>query len=128
MEIIYRAFDGTEFDDECDCEQYETEKNLDFSLVSLCIFADENGNKMKTPTTLQELYNTFENCAFWYIPEEAEDVACALDDGGFYVSFLGKIHCANNVDFDDDNLGSIVKLARNLAKTFPMLGQENEEG
>lgn len=128
MEIIYRAFDGTEFDNECDCEQYETEKNLDFSLVSLCIFADENGNKMKTPTTLQELYDTFENCSFWYIPEKAGEIADVLDDNGFYVNSFDEVHCATDFIFDDTNLDSIIKLARNLAETFPMLGQENVEG
>lgn len=128
MEIIYRAFDGTEFDDELECERYETEKNLDFSLVSLCIFADEDGNKMKTPTTLQELYNTFENCAFWYIPEEAEEIAGVLDDRGFYTGPLDGVNCCTDIIFDGTNLGSIIKLARNLAETFPMLNQENEEG
>lgn len=128
MEIIYRAFDGTEFDDEWDCKRYETEKNLNFSLVPLCVFADENGNKMKTPTTLQELYDTFDDCFFWYIPKEAEEIACVLDNYGFYVNSLSEVHCADDVNFDDTNLGSIIQLARNLAETFPMLSQENEEG
>lgn len=128
MEIIYRAFDGTEFDTDWECEQYETEKSLDFSLMSLCIFAYEDGSKMKTPTTLQELYDTFEDCSFWYIPDEAKEIADVLDDGGFYANSLDVVHCHTDIIFYDANFDSIVKLARNLAETFPMLGQENEEG
>lgn len=128
MKIIYRAFDGTEFDASWKCKQYETEKNLNFSLVPLCVFAYDDGSKMETPTTLQELYDTFERSAFWYIPKEAKEIADALSKGGFYPYTLDEVHCAADINFDDDNLGSIVKLARNLAETFPMLSQENEEG
>lgn len=128
MEIIYRAFDGTEFGTDWECEQYETEKSLDFSLMSLCIFAYEDGSKMKTPTTLQELYDTFKDCSFWYIPEEAKEIADVLDDGEFYVDSLSVVHSNRDIIFDDANFDSIVKFARNLAETFPMLGQENEEG
>lgn len=127
MEIIYRAFDGTEFDDEQKCEQYEDEKDFDFSLLPLCIFADEFGNKLKTPTTLQELYDAFERCKFWFIPSAAEDAAVLLDKAGFYVDDRDEVHCANDVCFDDDNIGDIVELARNLEQTFPMLNQKKKE-
>lgn len=127
MKIIYRAFDGTEFDDEWECTQYEDEKNFDFSLLPLCIFADEFGNKLKTPTTLQELYDTFECCEFWFIPSEAEDVAVLLDKAVFYVGGRNELHCANDIHFDDDNIGDIVELAHNLEQTFPMLNQKKKE-
>ena len=127
MEIIYRAFDGTEFDENWKCEQYEDEKNFDFSLLPLCIFADKSGNKLKTPTTLQELYDAFECCAFWFIPSAAEEVVAQLDKAGFYVDSLNEVHCANDIQFDDDNIGDIFELARNLEQTFPMLSQEKKE-
>lgn len=124
MEVIYRAFDGTEFDADWKCEQYEDEKNFDFSLLPLCIFADESGNKLETPTTLQELYDTFECCEFWFIPSEAKDVAVQLDKAGFYVNDRNEVHCANDISFDDDNIRDILELARNLEQTFPMLNQK----
>lgn len=31
MEIVYRAFDGTEFENDWECEAYEQRKNIDFS-------------------------------------------------------------------------------------------------
>lgn len=127
MKVIYRAFDGTEFDEDWKCEQYEDEKNFDFSLLSLCIFADEFGNKLKTPTTLQELYDTFECCGFWFIPLEAEDVAVQLDKAGFYVDDRNEVHCAVDICFDDNNIGDIFELARNLEQTFPMLNQKKKE-
>lgn len=49
METIYRAFDGTEFDDEFDCMDYELKKKFHAEQVALCIFADESGKRMKTP-------------------------------------------------------------------------------
>ena len=127
MEIIYRAFDGTEFDDEWKCQQYEDEKNFDFSLLPLCIFADESGNKLRTPTTLQELYDTFECCEFWFIPSAAEDAAVQLSKAGFYVGNFDEVHCTNDICFDDDNIGDIFELARNLEQTFPMLNQKEKK-
>lgn len=127
MEIIYRAFDGTEFDEDWKCQHYEEEQNFDFSLVQLCIFADEFGKKLETPENLQELYNAFECCAFWFIPSAAEHVAVQLDRAGFYVNSRNEVHCANDICFDDENFGDIIKLARNLEQTFPMLNQEKKE-
>ena len=128
METIYRAFDGTEFTDEFDCIDYEQEKKFNAEQAALCIFADEFGNKLKTPRTLQEFYDTFECCEFWFIPSAAEDVTVLLNKAGYYVDGLDEVHCANDINFDDDNIGDIFELARNLEQTFPMLGQENEEG
>ena len=127
METIYRAFDGTEFYTDWECKQYEDERNFDFSLLLLCIFADEFGNKLKTPTTLQELYDTFECCEFWFIPSAAEDVAVQLDEAGFYVDNRDEVRCANDIRFDDDNIGDILELARNLEQTFPMLNQKKKK-
>lgn len=127
MEIIYRAFDGTEFDADWKCKQYEDEKNFDFFLLPLCIFADEFGNKLETPKTLQELYDTFERCEFWFIPSVAEDVVVRLNKAGFYVDDLDEVHCANDVQFDDNTIGDIFELARNLEKTFPMLTQKKKK-
>ena len=127
METIYRAFDGTEFDEKWKCEQYEDEKNFDFSLLPLCIFADESGNKLETPTTLLELYDAFECCEFWFIPSVAEYVAVQLDKAGFYVDDRNEVHCVNDIRFDDDNIGDIFELAHNLEQTFPMLNQKKKE-
>jgi hypothetical protein len=34
METVYRAFDGTIFEDEWDCEQYERKKKCNFTLLN----------------------------------------------------------------------------------------------
>lgn len=127
MEIIYRAFDGTEFDEDWKCQRYEDEQNFDFSLMPLCIFANKFGKKLKTPANFRELYDAFECCAFWFIPSAAEHVAVQLDRAGFYVDNLDKVHCVNDIFFYDDNIGEIIELARNLEQTFPMLSQEKKE-
>lgn len=42
MKIIYEAFDGTQFDNEFDCEDYEWKKNHKESLKDLRFYDDHN--------------------------------------------------------------------------------------
>ena len=128
MEVIYRAFDGTEFDDEFDCMDYEQEKQFNAEQVALCIFADEFGEKMKTPTSLQELYDTYEHSSFWFIPPEASDVIEQLTRK--YVVYFnenGVISSEDDIYFSTHDLDKIIEFAHNLEQTFPMLNQKKKK-
>lgn len=128
MEIIYRAFDGTEFDDEFDCEEYEQEKKFNAEQAALCIFADKFGKRMETPTSVQELYDTYEVSSFWFIPEEASDVIELLNRRYVvYPNDNGEISSEDDICFRTYDLDKMIELARNLNQTFPMLNQKKKK-
>lgn len=54
MRIIYIADDGTQFDDEFDCEAYEFRQNLPVDCLK---FYDEQGNEMPHELFEDETYN-----------------------------------------------------------------------
>ena len=63
MEIIYRAFDGKEFDDEYDCKCYENLMGFEECTKSKeLLFFDASGKQMK-----DELYKSIEGSTFVYI-------------------------------------------------------------
>ena len=126
MEVIYRAFDGTEFFEKFDCMDYEQEKKFNAGQLALCIFADESGKRMKTPTSLQELYDTYECSKFWFIPEEASDVIEQLNEK-FFVPSNDGISSDDDICFSAYDLDKMIELAHNLEQTFPMLGQKKKE-
>lgn len=126
MEVIYRAFDGTEFIDEIDCMDYEREKKFDVKQIDLCIFADEFGKKMKTPTGVQELLDTYERSRFWFIPKKATDVIEQINEK-FFVPLKDEISSDDDVYFTVDELDKMIELAHNLEQTFPMLNQKKKE-
>lgn len=126
METIYRAFDGTEFDDEFDCMDYELKKKFHAEQVALCIFADESGKRMKTPTSLRELYDTYGLSRFWFIPEEASDVIEQLSHE-FFVPSQGEVFSNDDIHFGMYDLDKLIELAHNLEQTFPMLNQKKKK-
>lgn len=72
MEIIYRAADGTEFEDEDECLLYESKKTIAHMNLQSRFF-DFDGNQMD----ITDLYNCIENG--WYMEianmEEAKFIA-----------------------------------------------------
>ena len=56
MKIIYQAFDGTQFDNEFECEDYEWKKNHEESLKNL-IFYDKDGKVMLGNKLSEDIYS-----------------------------------------------------------------------
>ena len=56
MKIIYEAFDGTQFDNEFDCEYYEWKLNHEESLKDL-IFYDKDGKVMTNSKLSEDVYS-----------------------------------------------------------------------
>lgn len=80
MRIVYIADDGTEFNDEYACRDYEwmLERKKVFNLIE---FYDANGNKIENVMT-KEAYNTV-----WTIVVPTEEAAKAIVDLGDYRGF-----------------------------------------
>ena len=56
MKIIYEAFDGTQFDNEFECEDYEWKLNHEESLKDL-IFYDKDGKVMTDSKLSEDVYS-----------------------------------------------------------------------
>ena len=86
MRIIYIADDGTEFDDEIDCEDYEWKINHPH-LKDVHIF-DENGNEFK---------NIFDEASYDYSSKIIITTEKALKDFQEFAKYTGFI-CYKSID------------------------------
>ena len=80
MRIIYEAFDGTQFNDEFECKDYEWKKDHEKSLCNL-IFYDKNGKILNNKLS-EETYNKVMT-----INVLTTDAIKTLEDIGDYTGF-----------------------------------------
>lgn len=103
MRTIYEAFDGKQFDDEADCENYEWEQEHKDQLSKI-LFFDENGHVMFDKMS-EKTYSTV-----MQIVVHNKEELCALHDLADYTGF-----CAyENIEepgtwFWDDTINDFVK-------------------
>ena len=82
MKIIYEAFDGTQFDNEFECEDYEWKKNHEESLKDL-IFYDRKGKVMLGKKLSEDVYNNVMK-----IEVLSNNAVKAIQDIADYTGFL----------------------------------------
>lgn len=80
MEVIYRAFDGTEFSDVDECEDYEWNKKHEDGLANVTLY-DQNDNILSG--ILSE--DTYDNV--WYIVVDNEEGLKVLHDVADHTEF-----------------------------------------
>ena len=82
MEVIYKAFDGTCFDNEYDCEDYEWQKQHEEAFKDL-IFYDKDENIISTSKLSEETYSKV-----MHIEIKSQEALQALHDISDYTGFL----------------------------------------
>ena len=99
MKVIYEAFDGTQFDNEFSCEDYEWKLNHEKFLKDL-IFYDKDGKVMTDSKLSEDVYSKVMK-----IEVLSDDGVQALKDIADYTGFL----CYDVIDnigvwtWNDDN-------------------------